>query len=108
MNANLNSLWLIPALPLLAAGILALTKQPHRRFAWIVAVGAMGVSFVLSMAAFFATLHPHAGEETLHAVRNIPWFQFGETSAAVPHSGWLMLGWVLDPLTACMLVMVTF
>jgi len=103
MNGILNSLWLIPALPLLAAGILAVTKQPHRRFAWIVAVGAMGVSFVLSMAAFLATLHPPAGEETLHAVRNINWFQFGDTSAAV-----LRIGWVLDPLTACMLVMVTF
>jgi len=103
MNGILNSLWLIPALPLLAAGILAVTKQPHRRFAWIVAVGAMGVSFVLSMAAFLATLHPPACEETLHAVRNINWFQFGDTSAAV-----LRIGWVLDPLTACMLVMVTF
>jgi len=103
MNGIVNSLWLIPALPLLAAGILSLTKQPHRRFAATLAIGAMGISFVLSVAAFLATLHPHAGEEAVHAVRNISWFQFGETAAAS-----LRIGWVLDPLTACMLVMVTF
>src|SRR5438105_4861198 len=100
MNATIHYLWLIPALPLLAAGILALTKQPHRHFAWMLAVGAMGLSFLLSFAAFVTTLQPHTGGETVRAVQNIPWFEFGATS--------LRIGWVLDPLTACMLVMVTF
>src|SRR5207302_9447976 len=100
MNPILHYLWLIPALPLLAAGILALTQQPHRRFAASLAIGAMAVSFCLSFWAFLVTLHPPAGAEGGHAVRNIPWFQFGDA--------WLRIGWVLDPLTACMLVMVTF
>ena len=100
MNGILNYLWLIPTLPLLAAGILALTKQPHRQFAASLSIGAMAISFSLSFAAFLATLHPHGGAEAGRAVQNIPWFQFGDT--------WLRIGWVLDPLTACMLVMVTF
>ena len=46
MNGILNYLWLIPALPLLAAGILALTKRPHRLFA---AVGlVIGAGLTLS------------------------------------------------------------
>src|SRR5438552_2521161 len=95
-----QNLWLIPVLPLLAAGILSLTKQPHRRFAATIAIGAMVASFILSFSAFLTTLHPHGGGEVARAVRNIPWFQFGD--------GWLRIGWVLDPLSACMLVMVTF
>ena len=100
MNGILSALWLIPVLPLVAAGILALTKQPHRRFAAGLSIGAMGVSFLISLLAFFATLHPEAGTQSAHAVRNIRWFEFGDTV--------LRIGWVLDPLTACMLVMVTF
>src|SRR6202041_1848973 len=34
-------------------------------------------------------------------VFNFPWFEFGDNQ-------WVKLGWVLDPLTAVMLVMVTF
>jgi len=100
MQGALHYLWLIPAFPLFAAGILALTRQPHRVFARNLAIGAMGLSFVLSVWAFLTTLHPHEGAETARAVQSIQWFQFGDTS--------LRLGWVLDPLTACMLVMVTF
>ena len=103
MNEPLHYLWLIPALPLLAAGILALTRQPHRRLAASLAIGAMAVSFVLSLWAFSATLHPHAEGEAAHAVQNITWFHFGLTAETT-----LRIGWVLDPLTACMLVMVTF
>ena len=64
MNGILTYLWLIPALPLLAAGILSLTRQPHRRLAATLAIGAMGISFVLSIAAFLATLHPGVAKGT--------------------------------------------
>jgi NADH-quinone oxidoreductase subunit L len=96
VRAAVNNLWLIPVLPLLAAGILALAKQKRRRLAATLAVGAMAVSFVLSTIAFVATLSQHG----THAVFNFPWLQFGETT--------LRLGLVLDPLTGCMIVMVTF
>jgi len=88
-------LWLIPALPLLAAGIGALLKQSQRRFAATIAIGAMGLSLVLAVAAF-----AHLLLEPQRLVFNFPWMQFG--------SEWVKLGWMLDPLTAVMLVMVTF
>ncbi len=100
MNGIFHYLWLIPLLPLLAAGILSLTKQPHRLFAASVSIGAMGISFVLSCAAFVTTLRPHTGEGAGRFIENIRWFDFGTTT--------LRIGWVLDPLTACMLMMVTF
>jgi NADH-quinone oxidoreductase subunit L len=88
-------LWLIPALPLLAAGIGALLKQRQRKFAATIAIGAMGLSLVLALAAFAYLLH-----EPQRLFFNFPWMQAG--------SDWVKLGWMLDPLTAIMLVMVTF
>jgi NADH-quinone oxidoreductase subunit L len=88
-------LWLIPALPLFAAGIGALLKQRQRRFAATIAIGAMGLSLVLALAAFAHLLH-----EPQRLFFNFPWMQAG--------SDWVKLGWMLDPLAAVMLVMVTF
>ena len=99
MSPILKSLWLIPALPLLAAGCIALLKRPQRRLAASLAIGSMAVSFVISCVAFVTTLHT-TGHEAFRETYNFRWLDFGETS--------LRLGWVLDPLTAMMLVMVTF
>src|SRR5437867_11637487 len=89
-------LWLIPVLPLLAAGVSALLKQRHRISAASLAIGSMGLALLLSCAAFSETLGAHVGRQD----HNFDWFVLGETT--------LKLGWVLDPLTAVMLVMVTF
>ena len=40
MTWILPNLWLIPALPILAAGIIALTKRPHGTLAYTLAIGA--------------------------------------------------------------------
>jgi NADH-quinone oxidoreductase subunit L len=93
-------LWLIPALPLLAAGIIAVNKQPQRKLAAGLAIGAMAMGFLLSLCAFSATLGHHEGGVPFRQVFSFPWIQFG--------GQWMELGWVLDPLTAIMLVMVTF
>ena len=92
----LKNLWLIPALPLLAAGLSALAKRPSRLLAASLAIGSMGVAFCLSCVAFAQTLRDPAARLT----HNFDWFVLGETT--------LRLGWVLDPLTASMLVMITF
>jgi NADH-quinone oxidoreductase subunit L len=92
-----QNLWLVPALPLLAAGLSALASQPRRRFASSLAIGSLVISLLLSIAAFVVTLH-HLGTAQVRQVVNIPWFQLGD--------GWVKIGWVLDPLTALMLVMV--
>jgi NADH-quinone oxidoreductase subunit L len=88
-------LWLIPALPMLAAGISALLPRAQRRLSATLAIGSMSISFVLALAAFANALaHP-----TVQAL-NFAWLQFGDQ--------WVSLGWLLDPLAAVMLVMVTF
>jgi NADH-quinone oxidoreductase subunit L len=95
-----RNLWLIPALPALAAGLSALAKQRNRRFAASLAIGSMGLAFLLSLYAFAHTLSSSGQGETAKQVFNFPWLQYG--------GEWLKLGWMLDPLTAVMLVMVTF
>src|SRR5579859_7816262 len=88
-------LWLIPALPTLAAGIGALLKRGQRTLAATLAICSMSASFVLAVVAFAHLLLTPA-----RLFINIPWMQFG--------NDWVRLGWVLDPLAAVMLVMVTF
>src|ERR1700694_123745 len=95
-----NVLWLIPAVPMVAAGVIALLKQPRRRIASSLAIGSLGFSLLLALAAFG---HVVSGWMQGNAVRetvNFTWLQFGNSGVA--------LGWVLDQLTAVMLVMVTF
>ena len=100
MTWIVQNLWLIPSIPVLAAGLSALAKQRNRRFAASLAIGSMCLSLILSLAAFAQVLHfSDEGVEVRQFV-NFPWFQVGNE--------WLKLGWVLDPLTAVMLVMVTF
>jgi len=98
MNWIVQYLWLIPALPLVAAGIIAVNKQPQRKLAASLAIGSMAVGFLLSLCAFAATLHH--GEGVFREVYSFPWIKFG--------GQWMDIGWVLDPLTAVMLMMVTF
>src|SRR6201985_2620743 len=88
-------LWLIPALPVLAAGMGALLKRGQRKLAATIVIAPMSVSFVLAMVAF-----AHLLLEPARLFLNFPWMQFG--------NDWVKLGWVLDPLAAIMLVMVTF
>ena len=92
-----QNLWLVPALPILAGGIIAVTKQRHRAVAAGLAIGSMAFSFLLALCAFaHVLLHSSETKE----VFNFGWLHFG--------TEWLKLGWVLDPLTSVMLVMVTF
>jgi NADH-quinone oxidoreductase subunit L len=100
MNWSVQYLWLIPVLPLVAAGLTALAKQRHRTFAATLVIGSMALALGLSCLAFTNALH-HSGQgDASRQVFNFPWLQFGDT--------WLQLGWMLDPLTAVMLVMVCF
>ena len=95
MSWIVANLWLVPALPLLAAGLSALAKRPSRTWAASLAIGSMGLGFLLSCAALVETLD----QPSAHLVRSFDWFVLGETT--------FKLGWVLDPLTASMLVMIT-
>ena len=99
MDFAAKNLWLIPLLPLVAAGVTSLAKRARRRLAAGLAIGAMLASLGLSLIAFGSAMS-HATSGLTRQVVNFRWFQLGD--------GWVRLGWVLDPLTAIMLVMVCF
>jgi len=100
MNWIVRNLWLIPALPFFAAGISALSKQKKKKLAASLAIGSMALSFLLALCAFAHVMALRSSGQVTQQVFNFHWFQFG--------NDWLSLGWVLNPLTAVMLVMVTF
>jgi NADH-quinone oxidoreductase subunit L len=93
-------LWLIPAVPIVASGVIALLKQPKRKTSATLAIGSLAFSLLLSLASFGHVVvgwsHGWAVRETV----NFTWIQFGATNVD--------LGWILDPLSAVMLVMVSF
>ncbi|HWD21360.1 MAG TPA: NADH-quinone oxidoreductase subunit L [Verrucomicrobiae bacterium] len=98
MDFIVKYIWGAPLMPLAAAGVTALLPRARRRWAAGLAIGSMAFSFLLSLAAFTATLS-HAGHAA-RATLNFRWFDFGASS--------VQLGFVIDPLSAVMLVMVTF
>jgi len=93
-------LWLIPAVPILASVVIALLKQPKRRTAATLAIGSLGFSLLVASTAFAHVLSGWSHGAAVRETVNFTWFQFGSTNVD--------LGWVLDPLSAVMLVMVTF
>jgi NADH-quinone oxidoreductase subunit L len=88
-----NLLWLIPLLPLIAAAVLSFASS--RAVANLCSIGSMALALALSLLAFLKTLSVDQPQ-----VWNFDWLQFGGSS--------VKLGFLLDPLTASMLVMVTF
>ena len=96
MSWAAENLWLVAALPLAAAAVLAITPRRHGQLAAGLSIGSMAIGFVISLVAFIGTL----GSQGERITRNFDWINFGAAT--------VKLGWVLDPLSAVMLVMVTF
>ena len=96
MTLSAQYLWLIPALPLAAAALGALLPRSGRALAAGSAIAAMVMAFLVSCVA----LHTALADPAAKLVHNFAWFDLGH--------GALRLGWLLDPLTAFMCVMVTF
>src|SRR5581483_797104 len=92
-----RNLWLIPVLPLVGAGLSAVAPRRQRLFSAGLAIGSMALALVLACCAFGSAV-AHVGTAVSRQVINVPWFQLGD--------GWVRVGWLLDPLTALMLVMV--
>ena len=93
-------LWLVPAVPMFAAGVIALLKQPMKKLSSGLAIGSLGFSLLVALAAFGHVLSGWSHGYAVREVVNFSWIQVGTTPVE--------LGWVLDPLAAVMLVMVTF
>jgi NADH-quinone oxidoreductase subunit L len=99
MSWIIQNLWLIPALPLAAAGLTAITPQQFRRFSAGAAILSMGFALVLSCLAFGQQIQ--TGTTSARSVVNFHWVQYAPER-------WIDIGWILDPLTSVMLVMVCF
>jgi NADH-quinone oxidoreductase subunit L len=81
--------------------VIALLKQPKRKTASALAIGSLSFSLFLSLIAFGHVASNWAGR--VYGIRetvNFTWIQVGTVNVD--------LGWVLDPLSAVMLVMVAF
>src|SRR6266581_2489085 len=91
----LDYLWLIPAVPLAGSLIILSLPNAWRRGAAALAVAGQVAVLALSAVAFLPTLQTHG----FRAVQNFTWFTFGNNA--------LRLGFVLDPLTAAMLLMIS-
>ena len=91
-----TNLWLIPAVPLAASLMILGFAHARRRTGAALAIIGQVVALVLAILSFLPTLRA-PGWRAFH---NFTWFTFGEQA--------LRLGWVLDPLTAAMLMMITF
>ena len=92
-------LWLIPGVPIVTSGIIAVLKQPKRRMAAGLAIGSLAFSLLVSLFAFGHVVAGWTHGAAVRETMNFTWIQVGATNVD--------LGWVLDPLSAVMLVMVT-
>jgi NADH-quinone oxidoreductase subunit L len=90
-----TNLWLIAAIPLVASLIILSLANSRRGAAAALAIIGQLVALVFAIAAFLPTLQA-PGYRTVH---NFIWFTFGDQP--------LRIGWVLDPLAAAMLIMIT-
>src|SRR4029450_2181707 len=86
---------LIPAVPFAASLIILSLSNSLRKSAAVLAIGSQIVVLAISSVAFFPALQTHG----FRVVQNFTWFTFGEQT--------LRLGFVLDPLAAAMLVMIS-
>src|SRR5438552_13026715 len=91
----LDHLWLIPAVPFAVSLVILSLPNGRHKSAAALAVAGQIASLVLSFFAFLPTLQTPG----FRAVQNFTWFTF------VDHA--LRLGWLLDPLAAVMLLIIT-
>jgi NADH-quinone oxidoreductase subunit L len=88
-------LWLIPAVPLAASFVILSLTNVQRAAAAGFAIAGQVIALLLSLGAFWPTLQTPG----YRVFQNFTWFAFGEQA--------LRIGFVLDPLAAVMLVMIT-
>ena len=91
-----TNLWLIPAVPFAVSLMILSLANSRRKTGAALAITGQVVALALAVMAFLPTLEA-PGWRAFH---NFTWFTFGDHA--------LRIGWVLDPLAAAMLVMITF
>src|SRR4051794_18107392 len=88
-------IWLIPAVPMLASLAVLSLSRSWRKSAATLAIAGQIIALVLAVAGFLPTLQ----QPGVRAVHNFTWFTFGDQV--------LRVGWLLDPVAAAMLIMIT-
>ena len=91
-----TNLWLIPAVPLAISLLILSMNNARRAIAAALAITGQVAALILAITAFVPTLSAPG----YRAFYNFTWFTFGDQSVRI--------GWLLDPLTAAMLLMITF
>src|SRR5438270_2747678 len=90
-----QNVWLIPTTPIvIALLILSIGKTARMASAYLAVIGQVA-ALTMSIFAFVPTLHTHG----FRAVENFNWLTFGDQP--------LRIGFVLDPLAAAMMLMIT-
>src|SRR6478735_1214795 len=95
MSWIVTNIWLIPAVPLAFSLLTLFSSNSRRAAAAGFAIIGQIIALAFSILAFLLTLQTPG----FRAVQNFTWFTFGDQA--------LHLGWVLDPLAAAMLIMIT-
>src|SRR5256886_5170407 len=90
-----GNVWLVPATPIVIALLILGIGKTARMTSAILAVTGQIAALTMSIFAFVPTLQTHG----FRAVENFNWFTFGDQS--------LRIGFVVDPLAAAMMVMIT-
>ena len=81
MDWIVQTLWLIPLLPLVAAAVSALLKQHQRRLSAFLAIGSMVLALALSCAAFINVIEHWGHSSAVRQAVNFFWFQAGRSMA---------------------------
>ena len=95
INSILAHLWLIPAVPLAASLLILSLSNARRTGAAVLAIAGQVIALTSLARRFLA----HCANAGYRVWQNFTWFTFGEQV--------LRIGFVLDPLAAAMLVMIT-
>jgi NADH-quinone oxidoreductase subunit L len=91
----IDHLWLIPAVPFAVSLAILSLPNGRQKSAATLAVAGQIAALAMSFLAFLPTLETTG----FRAIQNFTWFTFGDNA--------LRLGWLLDPLAAAMLMMIT-
>src|SRR6266480_4086715 len=90
-----TNIWLIPVVPLAFSLLTMFSSNSSRAAAAGFAIIGKIIALAFSILAFMLTLQTSG----FRAVQNFTWFSFGDQA--------LRLVWVLDPLAAALLIMIT-
>jgi NADH-quinone oxidoreductase subunit L len=91
----IDYLWLLAAVPFAASLAILSLPSGRNKSAAALAIAGQVAALIMSVVAFLPTLQTPG----FRAVQNFTWFTFGNNA--------LRLGWLLDPLAAVMLLMIT-